>query len=135
MLLSQVLNYRAGSFILSSVQSTFLDGNEKILKQPFKMLWQHVGVRRAIARIANVDVHGKNVWTSANVSENVKTFQTFYTVLDLSYVNLLFPDLRVPCHTYLQYYFLTLDVFVVTSNDRNKEFAVRMSDCNDFWDI
>ena len=74
----------------------------------------------------------KNVWTSANISENVKTSETFYTVLDLSYANMFLPDLIVPYHNYLQYYFLALDVFVVRKNDRNKDFAVRMSDCNDF---
>ena len=49
MLLSQFLNYGTGNLTLDCAQSTFLDGNKKILKQPFKMLCQHVDVRRAIA--------------------------------------------------------------------------------------
>ena len=75
---------------------------------------------------------GKNVWTSANVSENVKISETFYTVLDLSYVIMFFPDLIVPYHIYLQYFFSALEVYVVTNNDRNKDFAVGKSDCKNF---
>ena len=90
MLLSQVLNYEAGNLILSCAESTFLDGNKKIFKQPFKVLCQHVDVRPAIASIANFDVQGKNIWISASVSKNVKTSETFCTVLDLSYVKMFF---------------------------------------------
>ena len=35
---SQVLNYGAGNLILGCAKSTFLSGNKKILKQPFKIL-------------------------------------------------------------------------------------------------
>ena len=35
---SQVLNNGAGNLILSCAKSTFLSGNKKILKQPFKIL-------------------------------------------------------------------------------------------------
>ena len=35
---SQVLNYGAGNLILGCAKSTFLGGNKKILKQPFKIL-------------------------------------------------------------------------------------------------
>lgn len=55
-----------------------------------------VDVRQAIGRIQNVDVWGKNTWTSGNVSKNFKISENFYIVLDLSYV---FLDLisTLPC--------------------------------------
>ena len=79
-LFPQVLNYGAGNLILSCAQSTFLNGNKRILKQPFKMLCQHMDVRQAIAGIANVEILG-NVWTwITNVSKNVHTSENVYTV-------------------------------------------------------
>ena len=46
----------AGNLILSCARSAFLYGNNKILKQPFKMLCQHEDVRQVIAQISNMDV-------------------------------------------------------------------------------
>ena len=93
MLFSQFLNYEAGNILLSYAQSTFLDGNNQILKQPIQNVASTRGCKANNCVNSKRGYLGKNVWSSSNVSENTKTSENVYTVTEVSYVNMFVPDL------------------------------------------
>ena len=122
--------YRAGWLWRESFDNAVLPGPELWGWKPYFELctnyfprWQQEDSQTTIQDVVSTcgcktsncvnckcELLGKNVWTSANVRENVKISETFYTVLDLSYVIMFFPDLIVPYHIYLQYFFSALEV-------------------------